>query len=41
LKDPQEFLSAQSDFLKTQFATVQEQAKELGEAFKKVVTPAN
>ncbi len=39
-KDPKEILSIQSDFLKSQVASVQEQAKVLGEAVKKAVTPA-
>jgi phasin len=39
-KDPKEFLAIQSEFLKTQVAAVQEQAKALGEAVKKAVTPA-
>ncbi len=39
VKNPQEILSVQSEFLKSQLATVQAQAKELGEAVKKVVTP--
>jgi phasin len=38
-KDPREFLSIQSEFLKSQVASVQEQAKALGEAVKKAVTP--
>jgi phasin len=38
-KDPKEILSIQSDFLKSQVASVQEQAKALGEAVKKAVTP--
>lgn len=38
LKDPKEFLSVQSEFLKTQVATAQDQAKQLGEAVMKVVT---
>ncbi len=38
-KDPKEILSIQSEFLKAQVATVQEQAKALGEAVKKAVTP--
>ncbi|WP_294536953.1 phasin [uncultured Rhodoblastus sp.] len=38
-KDPKEFLSIQSEYLKSQVASVQEQAKALGEAVKKAVTP--
>jgi phasin len=38
-KDPKEILAIQSEYLKTQVATVQEQAKALGEAVKKAVTP--
>ncbi len=38
-KDPKEFLAIQSEFLKNQLASVQEQAKALGEAVKKAVTP--
>jgi phasin len=38
-KDPKEFLAIQSEFLKSQVASVQEQAKALGEAVKKAVTP--
>ncbi len=38
-KDPKEFLAIQSEFLKSQLASVQEQAKALGEAVKKAVTP--
>lgn len=37
-KDPKEFLSIQSEFLKSQVATVQEQTKALGEAVKKAVS---
>lgn len=39
-KDPKEFLAIQSDYLKSQVAAVQEQAKELGEAVKKAVATA-
>ena len=39
-KEPKEILSIQSEYLKTQVATVQEQAKALGEAVKKAVTPS-
>jgi phasin len=38
-KDPKEILAIQSEFLKSQIASVQEQAKALGEAVKKAVTP--
>jgi phasin len=38
-KDPKEILAIQSEFLKSQVAAVQEQAKSLGEAVKKAVTP--
>ena len=38
-KDPKEFLTIQSEVLKEQVASVQEQAKALGEAVKKAVTP--
>lgn len=37
-KDPKEILSIQSEYLKNQVAAVQEQAKALGDAVKKVVT---
>jgi phasin len=36
-KDPKEILAIQSEFLKSQVASVQEQAKVLGEAVKKAV----
>ncbi len=36
-KDPKEILSIQSEYLKNQVAAVQEQAKALGDAVKKVV----
>jgi phasin len=36
-KDPREILAIQSEYLKSQVATVQEQAKVLGDAVKKVV----
>jgi phasin len=39
IRNPQEILAVQTEFVKTQLAPVQEQAKELGEAVKKVVTP--
>ena len=38
-KDPKEFLTIQSDYLKEQVASVTEQTKALGEAVKKAVTP--
>ncbi len=37
-KDPKEILAIQSEYLKNQVSAVQEQAKTLGEAVKKVVT---
>jgi phasin len=37
-KDPKEILAIQSEYLKNQVAAVQEQAKALGDAVKKVVT---
>ncbi len=40
IRDPKEILAVQSEFVKTQLAAVQEQAKELGEAVKKAVTPS-
>ena len=39
-KDPQEVFTLQSDYLKTQLAALQTQAKELGSVFQKSVTPA-
>lgn len=39
IRDPKEILTVQSEFVKTQLATVQQQAKELGEVVKKAVTP--
>jgi phasin len=39
-KDPKEFLAIQSEFLKGQVASVQEQTKVFGEAVKKAVTSA-
>ena len=39
IRNPQEILAVQSEFVKTQLAAVQEQAKDLGEAVKKAVTP--
>jgi phasin len=41
IRDPKEVLAVQSEFVKTQLATVQEQAKELGEVVKKAVTLSN
>ncbi len=38
-KDPREILTLQSEYLKSQVAAAQEQAKALGEAVKKAVTP--
>jgi phasin len=38
-KDPQEALALQSEYLKTQLAVLQEQAKELGSVFQKSLTP--
>ena len=40
-KDPKEFLTIQSEFLKEQVATVTEQTKALGEAVKKAVVPTD
>jgi phasin len=40
-KDPQEAFALQSEYLKSQFATLQAQAKDLGEAFQKSLTPAS
>jgi phasin len=37
-KDPQEALALQSEYLKTQLAVLQEQAKELGSVFQKSLT---
>ena len=37
-KDPKDFLSIQSEFLRAQVATVQEQTKALGDAVKAAVT---
>jgi phasin len=37
-KDPQEVFALQSDYLKTQLAALQTQAKELGSVFQKSVT---
>ena len=38
-KDPQEALALQSEYLKTQLAVLQEQAKELGSVLQKNLTP--
>ena len=38
-KDPQEALALQSEYLKTQLAVLQEQAKELGSVMQKSMTP--
>ncbi len=38
-KDPQEVLHLQSEFLKAQFESFQEQAKEFGALFQKAATP--
>ncbi len=38
IRDPKEFLTAQSEFVKSQLATVQKQAKDLGESVQKAVT---
>ena len=39
-KDPKEILAIQSEYLKSQVASVQEQAKVLGDAVKKAVSSA-
>jgi phasin len=39
IRDPKEILAVQSEFVKTQLAAVQEQAKELGEVVKKAASP--
>ena len=38
-KDPQEALALQSEYLKSQLAVLQEQAKELGSVLQKSMTP--
>ena len=38
-KDPQEVLAIQSEFLKVQLASLQAQAKEIGDALQKSATP--
>jgi phasin len=40
-KDPQEALALQSEFMRTQLAVLQEQAKELGAAVQKSLTPGS
>ena len=40
-KDPQEALALQSEYLKTQLAVLQEQAKELGSVVQKSLTPGS
>jgi len=40
-KDPQEVFALQSDYLKTQIAALQSQAKEITSAFQKSVTPGS
>jgi len=40
-KDPQEAFALQSDYLKTQLAALQTQAKDLGAVFQKSVTPGS
>ena len=40
-KDPQEAFALQSEYLKTQLAALQTQAKELGAVFQKSVTPGS
>ena len=40
-KDPQEVLALQSEFMKTQLAALQNQAKELGSVIQKSVTPGS
>ena len=40
-KDPQEAFALQSEYLKTQLAALQTQAKELGTVFQKSVTPGS
>jgi phasin len=41
VKDPQEALALQSEYLKTQLAVLQEQAKELGSVMQKSLTPGS
>jgi phasin len=40
-KDPEEMLAIQSEYLKSQFAAVQEQAKALGEAVRSAALPGD
>jgi phasin len=40
-KDPQEVLALQSEFMRTQIAALQSQAKELGSVIQKSVTPGS
>jgi hypothetical protein len=40
-KDPQEVLALQSEFMKTQLAALQNQAKELGSVIQKNMTPGS
>jgi phasin len=40
-KDPQEALALQSEYMKTQLAVLQEQARELGAAVQKSLTPGS
>jgi len=40
-KDPQEALALQSEYVKTQIAVLQEQAKELGAVLQKSLTPGS
>jgi phasin len=40
-KDPQEALALQSEYMKTQLAVLQEQAKELGSVLQKSLTPGS
>jgi phasin len=40
-KDPQEAFALQSEYMKTQLAALQEQAKELGALFQKSITPGS
>jgi len=40
-KDPQEAIALQSEYLKSQLAALQEQAKELGTVMQKSVTPGS
>jgi hypothetical protein len=40
-KDPQEAMALQSEYLKTQLAVLQEQAKEFGSVVQKSLTPGS